>query len=496
MKSVSLPSNPEHLSRRDVIILAGAVLVALVIYLATSAFIFRIGFPLDDSWIHQTYARNFALHGEWSFVLGHPSGGSTSPLWTVLLAPGFLLGLSPYIWTYFLGAVLLFGLALSVEMILRRMVASYRPSYPWAGLLFAFEWHLAWAAFSGMETILHILFVVVVLGMLLVGSRSYLVMGVLCGASVWVRPDGLTLLGPLGLAALLNESTLSTRVRALTGLLLGFGALFAPYLFFNLAVAGTPMPNTFYAKQAEYAAWQAAPLGEKSLAFFIQFFAGVTLILLPAFIQGILGIFRNRDLKTLLLVAWTGGFIVLYTSRLPLYQHGRYIMPAMAVYLLVALVVFFKNLFPARMRNQQTMNRMVSILVVVFLLLSFTFGAYSFGMDVALIESQMVDTARWMDENIPAGSLVAAHDIGAIGYFSRISILDLAGLISPEVVPFINDDVRLAAFMDEHGADYFVAFSGWRPVLAARGVAVFETRSAFVPRFDLGSLTVYRWEQP
>ncbi len=38
------------------------------------------GFPLDDAWIHQVYARNLALHGQWAFVLGQPSAGSTSPL--------------------------------------------------------------------------------------------------------------------------------------------------------------------------------------------------------------------------------------------------------------------------------------------------------------------------------------------------------------------------------------------------------------------------------
>ena len=37
-------------------------------------------FPLDDSWIHQTYGRNLALNGEWAFLPGKPSAASTSPL--------------------------------------------------------------------------------------------------------------------------------------------------------------------------------------------------------------------------------------------------------------------------------------------------------------------------------------------------------------------------------------------------------------------------------
>ena len=91
--------------------IAAATVLMVLIYLLASKLTYGIGFPLDDSWIHQTYARNLADHGEWAFRPGTTSAGSTSPLWSALLSIGFFLGLAPYIWTFFLGAVIIFSLA-------------------------------------------------------------------------------------------------------------------------------------------------------------------------------------------------------------------------------------------------------------------------------------------------------------------------------------------------------------------------------------------------
>src|SRR3989304_2411743 len=77
-----------------------AAIVGVAAYLAASQATLRLGFPLDDAWIHPTYARNLALRGEWSFVPGQASGGSTAPLWTILLAIGARLGAGPRPWAY------------------------------------------------------------------------------------------------------------------------------------------------------------------------------------------------------------------------------------------------------------------------------------------------------------------------------------------------------------------------------------------------------------
>jgi hypothetical protein len=108
----------------------------------------------------------------------------------------------------------------------------------------------------------------------------------------------------------------------------------------------------------------------------------------------------------------------------------------------------------------------------------------------------MVDTAKWVAQNVPSGALIAAHDIGALGYFDQHELVDLAGLISPEVVPFLANDDRLAAYMDAQGVQNLIAFPGWKPKLTIRGTSIHVTESIYPPSAELGNMTVYRWEKP
>ena len=104
----------EKLSNRYYLIgvLALCSAISLGSYLYGSHWISRIGYPLDDAWIHQTYARNLASTGLWAFLPGQLSAGSTAPGWSLLIALGYWLNLSSYLWTFLLGWALLCGLAL------------------------------------------------------------------------------------------------------------------------------------------------------------------------------------------------------------------------------------------------------------------------------------------------------------------------------------------------------------------------------------------------
>jgi hypothetical protein len=107
----------------------------------------------------------------------------------------------------------------------------------------------------------------------------------------------------------------------------------------------------------------------------------------------------------------------------------------------------------------------------------------------------MVATARWVAANTPAEALIAAHDIGALGYFGRRHILDMAGLVSPQVIPFIRDEGRLSGWLDQEGASYLVTFPNWYPGLSAsrQSQPVFVTGAPYSPAAGGENMTVYIW---
>jgi hypothetical protein len=497
MTRASTRSNSNEISRRDLIFVAIAVVLIATIYLLASHFTYAIGFPLDDSWIHQTYARNLALRGEWAFRPGLPSAGSTSPLWSALLAIGFLLRLSPYIWTYLLGGIVLFALALVCESGARKLVPTYRPQIPWVGVFIAFEWHLDWAAMSGMETLLHGLIVTTVLIFLMTNTPRYMTLGLLTGLAVWVRPDGLTLIGPVVMCILFSERDVSSHLTAITRYLIGFGSFFVPYLLFNLAIGGTPMPNTFYAKQAEYASWQQLSILIRFGQMLLQLLVGPSLILLPGVIGWLIKSVKQRMWGSLSAFIWCAGYLGLYISRLPVYHHGRYLMPAMPIFFLFGLLAFAEfdasKMFARYHWHAQTTWRAGAVMLV----LGFIFlGARSYAEDVAVIESEMVVTAKWVASNLPQDSLIAAHDIGAIGYFDDHELIDLAGLVSPEVIPFIRDEAKLAGFLNKRGADYLVAFPDFYPTMTQNLDILFKTNSPVTEAIGEENMAVYLWKSP
>ena len=484
------------ISRKNVLVLGLIVFISFVIYLGWSCFTSGFGFPLDDAWIHQTYARNFGERYQWSFLIDDPSGGSTGPLWGMLIALLYLLKIPPLWGTYFFGFLILWGTAITGSILFERISPKNGSYKIIAGGLIAAEWHLVWSALSGMETILLIFLSLVFFCWLMDKRENWWFPGMLIGLSVWVRPDGLTLLGPAAMSLLLRgylpKKALNKALTFTAGALLFFG----PYIIFNWLVSGDVWPNTFYAKQAEYEALRQSGILGRYLKIGMQFITGVGILLLPGIIVEMKDQIKSKNWEAIAAFIWMAGYIGLYAWRLPVtYQHGRYIIPAMPIGFIFGLAGLVKW---AEMQAEKLWRRVISgvwITSTIIVAASFwIYGARAYALDVAVIETEMVHTARWIEENTHENALIAAHDIGALGYFAERNILDLAGLITPDVIPFIRNEGKLAEYLNEEKADYLVTFPSWYPVLTDGLIPLYQSEGNFAAGFGMDNMAVYEWK--
>jgi hypothetical protein len=299
-------------------------------------------------------------------------------------------------------------------------------------------------------------------------------------------------LGPILFVVLLSEKTWHLRGEAFWKTLLGFGALFFPYLLFNLAFSDNPLPNTFYAKQAEYGYWPLQPLTDRITDYLWPILASPFLILIPAAIVWLAKNIRSQNWGALASLIWFFGYLGVYFMRLPAYQHGRYIIPAFPVMYLWGVLGLLE------LTSSPKLNRRIVILwqtTIVILAIAFELiGARQNAYDIFWIESEMVTTAKWIEQNIPSSARLAVHDIGALGYYVENPLVDMAGLISPEVVPFIRDQERLAEYLDSKSVDYLVSFPSLYPRLTSGRESLFEAGLKLDALHFEENMQVYRWK--
>lgn len=451
------------------------------------------GFPLDDAWIHQVYARNLGTRFEFAFFAGQPSTGSTSPLWTILLSLGYLFRIDFRAWTYLLGSVLFALNAVVAARLLTNQISRFRfqvsDSLSFVVPLFLLlEWHLAWSAVSGMEILLFTFLSLVLVERFYARAQTWL-LGIIAGLLTLTRPEGVVLAGLVGVGLILDvdqrrqaqtKYVLSQRLSASIGaplfFALGIILILAPYWLFNLAANGAIFPNTFYAKAAEYAELFArAPFIVRWIELLWTPFVGAQILLVPGLIYLVARLALKRDGLALIPFTWILLLPALYALRLPVtYQHGRYEMPVIpfiVIYGVWGTFALFERLQNWAIRVAWKIS--IAVVLIAFWLL----GAAQYSTDVAIIDCEMVQTARWVRANVPADATVAAHDIGALGYFYNRPFIDLAGLVSPDVIPFIRDDDRLRDYLFARDVNYVIVFPHWYATLTddARFVPMFQT---------------------
>ncbi len=422
---------------------------------------------IDDAYITFRYARNLAEGLGFVYNPGQRVLGTTTPLYTLVMALAWRLGLRD------LPGV---ALALNAAADAGTAVLLYWMGWRWAGSrIVAVGAGLAWAlspmsvtfAIGGMETSVVILALTAAFVAYAAG-RSRLSAAVMAVA-VLTRPDALIgaalLWGDMALRPLLARDMGPWRVR-LRRLPWAEAAIFAgilaPWLLFATGYFGSPLPQSVQAKVRAYhmAEFQAllrliqhlsTPFFEHRL--FGRFWPAVGLPLyLVLYLGGGLRLVRGEG-RTWPFVLYPLAYVALFSAANPLLFRW-YLAPPLPFYFLgiltgVAGLLTDASGRPGRARVGGWATGLVTALLLCSSLQEYTLHP-DHGIDrpapemawykLELLYRQAAEEVRG---RLQPGDVVAAADIGAVGWYTGATILDTLGLISPEALPYYPLDPSL-----------------------------------------------------
>jgi hypothetical protein len=492
-------------AKRDDLLVILAALPPLFLFVVSERQIAgAVGFPLDDSWIHLHFARNLAEGAGFSYNPGRLAAGSTAPLWTLLLAAGAAV-FGPSLAT---AKTLGVGATLAAALLTRRAAAAFGAP-PGVALVAALGllWTgpIAWGALSGMEVSLAALLVAAAL---VAHARDRRVWSAAWAAlAVLARPESLLLVPFLALARPLGRG----RALVFAGVT---GAALVPMVLFSLWTSGVPYPATAAAKvEGGLIGWLGGLREPAALTWLLRpwsFFQEwivwlftthwvLPLAMFPGLVVAWVRGGRVLGVPALALLAHPLGMALLAPYRGPAFQEGRYsihLLPLAFVLLAVVAGIFVAGTastpwtegglrkvrrgsdtpdqpLPGQPSSGPPVRRPAwgCIAVVAYLAMAVVTlvpAASRYGWAVQNINAMQVHLGRWVDANLPKSARIAVNDIGAIAYFSRREVIDLMGLVTPEIIPYRRQgEPGVLRYLLETCPDHLIIFPAWFPQIAS-----------------------------
>lgn len=409
--------------------------IGLAIFMASRVF----GKGLDDVFITYRYAANLLAGHGFVFNPGESVLATTAPGFALLLAGlGWLTDLPlPWLGTILTGVALL-ALTGIVGLTL------VRAGRPWEALVagtlvlgFDFTW-----THAGNEIAPALALLLGAAAVAAPGRRDFAA-ALLAGAATWLRPD-------LGLGALALAVVLAGERRRLPW---RFGLLFSTVVVIGLGLAwwafGSPLPVTLAAKRAQAMAlpelatsgWEFWPT---ALAWLARWLGPSTL---PLATLGLLGIGAGwstapRTVRTLWLTATFTAF-AFPLLRVPFatwYTIGPVLALTVGLVHLPAGGEHWLHRASPASRRPWILGLAAGVLIATVLVPAIVATAGRLRVPQPFVRGLLYDrVGTYLARHSQPGDLVAAAEVGILGYTSGLAVLDLAGLVTPRSLPALLD---------------------------------------------------------
>ncbi|NDJ35490.1 MAG: hypothetical protein GYB64_12555 [Chloroflexi bacterium] len=426
---------------------------------------------VDDAYITYRYAVNVATGVGFVYNAGEYVLGTTTPLYTMLLA---LLGWPFQAEAYPTISVIVNAVADGIGVTILYLIGRKLFDRELPAVLLAVLWALApksvTFAVGGMETSVYITLMLATFALWLY-ERPVLASAV-TGFALLTRPDALIWAGPLAVTMIVEAWQGRTDRPPLQRLpwaeFAAFMAVVTPWLVFSTLYFGSPLTNSVSAKSVAYILppTQAAinmvqnfgtPFGAFRL---YEQLPGGDLIGLGLFViyLGLAGAgtiyLVRRDVRNVAIVVFPWLYAITFAVANPLIFRWYQSPPLPFYFLLLIAGVWW--IAANISKSSTTAVRAVGVVGAVWIALTLyswelaaDHGPRRPAPDNAWFELELLyeEAARSIRDEIEPGETVAAADIGAVGWYTKAPLLDTLGLVSPESVAYypIDEDILAGA---------------------------------------------------
>ena len=463
-------------------------------YLGTEYFFTngQMGVPLDDTWIHFRFADNFSNGYFYQFNIGEYTAGTTSPLYVIVLGlTSFVIKnyivnsvLLSFLF-YFLSCIFIYKLSLMLFKLDKSEFINFSSLKISAdnfalliALVTAITGRVVWSAMSGMETTMFMFFSI--LGVCyhvrnLSENKFTLIPVIFFSVATVSRPEGFLLSGLYFFDVILvsfNEKKIKEIFLKFVFAIFIFCLITLPYLIFSYNISGHFFPNTF---RGQGGGTVFIPdLTFLRIAFTLFFrdnmITGIIFVFAFIFYMSKLKFYFSKLRYLNLIFLWILVLPLVMSVLIPNWRHHvRYLIPLIPFINLITVYLLFYILNLKFMESVKTFFVGYKRLTAAILLMSlpyFLVFAAALGKNTDNINSQQVKLAGWVNENVKKDEVIAINDIGAITFINGNKIIDMAGLVTPEILRYRQynwgDNLdSINYLLKKNNVSYIIIYDHW-----------------------------------